>query len=166
MAFSVTRYHDISCGHRVHGHESKCAHLHGHNYRIHFTCIPDERNAAPQQRSFLGSPVHPHLSGPLDEVGRVIDFSEIKAKLCMWLEDNWDHKFLVWQQDPTAPVLLQLDPHGVVVVPFNPTAENMAQYLVDVVGPRELAGTGVHLLAAKIDETRKCSATYASMGGA
>lgn len=29
-----TAYHDISCGHRVYGHESKCAHLHGHNYRI------------------------------------------------------------------------------------------------------------------------------------
>ncbi len=164
MGYSVTRYHDISCGHRVHGHESKCAHLHGHNYRIHFTCIPDESNR-PAQRKFFGQPQE-EQEGPLDNVGRVIDFSDIKSKLCMWLENEWDHKFLVWEHDPTAPVLLQLDPHGVVVVPFNPTAENMAQYLVDVVGPRELAGTGVHLLAAKIDETRKCSATYASMGGA
>ena len=41
--------------------------------------------------------------------------------------------------------------------------------LVETLGTQlaaELAGTGVHLLAAKIDETRKCSATYASMGGA
>ena len=30
---TAERYHDISCGHRVVGHESKCAFLHGHNYR-------------------------------------------------------------------------------------------------------------------------------------
>jgi 6-pyruvoyltetrahydropterin/6-carboxytetrahydropterin synthase len=36
MKIIASRYHDISCGHRVYGHESKCAHLHGHNYRVHF----------------------------------------------------------------------------------------------------------------------------------
>ena len=28
------RYHDFCAGHRVYGHENKCAHLHGHNYRV------------------------------------------------------------------------------------------------------------------------------------
>jgi 6-pyruvoyltetrahydropterin/6-carboxytetrahydropterin synthase len=40
--YKVHRYHDISCGHRVHGHEGKCRHLHGHNYRVHFTCIAED----------------------------------------------------------------------------------------------------------------------------
>ncbi|MDY3090510.1 MAG: 6-carboxytetrahydropterin synthase, partial [Porphyromonas sp.] len=44
--------------------------------------------------------------------------------------------------------------------PFNPTAEQMAKYLVEVVGPEQLQGTGVQLVAVRIDETRKCSATY------
>ena len=74
---TATRYHDISCGHRVVGHEGKCQYLHGHNYRIHFTCTAES----------------------LDTVGRVIDFSVIKSKLCMWLEDNWDHMFLAWDED-------------------------------------------------------------------
>ena len=39
---SICRYHDISVGHRICGHESHCARLHGHNYRIHFTCTADE----------------------------------------------------------------------------------------------------------------------------
>ena len=39
---TVERYHDISMGHRVVGHESKCRHLHGHNYRIHFICTAPE----------------------------------------------------------------------------------------------------------------------------
>lgn len=138
---TANRYHDISVGHRVFGHESKCAHLHGHNYRVHFT-----------------------IAGELDDIGRVLDFSVIKEKLCMWLEEQWDHKFLIWEDDPWQVVLAQIDPKGVVWVPFNPTAENMAEYLVTVVAPVQLVGTGTKLLSCTIEETRKCSATY-SIGG-
>lgn len=138
MSWQAKRYHDISCGHRVYGHESKCAHLHGHNYRVHFVCEAEQ----------------------LDQVGRVIDFSEIKHRLCEWLENNWDHKFLMWEQDPELLALESLDPKGVVSVPFNPTAENIAEYLVKVVGPAELTGTGITLVHCTVDETRKCSASY------
>ena len=129
------RYHDFSTGHRVYQHESKCAHLHGHNYRIHFTV------EAPK----------------LDNIGRVMDFSVIKDILCMWVEREWDHKFLVWDQDPWSVTLKELDPAGTVVVDFNPTAENMGEYLINVIGPQELANTGVTLVRVKIEETRKCS---------
>ena len=134
---TATRYHDFSTGHRVYGHESKCAHLHGHNYRIHLTVEAEE----------------------LDSVGRVMDFSAIKEHLCYWLEENWDHKFLVWEKDPFAQTLINLDPEGTVVVNFNPTAENMGQYLIDVVGPGQLEGTGVKLINVNIEETRKCNVT-------
>lgn len=143
---TAKRYHDISVGHRVHNHESKCAHLHGHNYRVHFTI------AAPA----------------LDEIGRVLDFSVIKEKLCMWLEDNWDHKFLAWEEDPLMQGLRyatsdtqsgQMVDESVVWVPFNPTAENMAEYLLLEIGPQQLASTGAILISVDIDETRKCSAS-------
>lgn len=130
------RYHDISCGHRVYNHESKCAHLHGHNYRVHFSV------AAPA----------------LDAIGRVLDFSVIKSHLCMWLEDNWDHHCLIWEKDPWLPALQEVDP-TVVVVPFNPTAENMGLYLLRVVAPQALEGTGCVLTEVTVEETRKCSAT-------
>lgn len=138
--YEVERYHDISCGHRVHGHESKCAHLHGHNYRIFFTVQADNKQ--------------------LDMIGRVLDFSVIKSRLCEWLETWWDHKMLIWVDDPALDDLLDIDPEGVVPVEFNPTAENMAEYLVTVVGPKELEGTGCILVACRIEETRKCSATF------
>lgn len=137
MPWQAKRYHDISCGHRVYQHESKCAHLHGHNYRVHFTCEAEE----------------------LDNIGRVIDFSDMKSRLCMWLEDNWDHKTLIWENDPWAKVLPEIDP-TIVVVPFNPTAENIAQHLVEVIGPQQLAGTGIKLLHCDVEETRKCSASF------
>lgn len=139
MGFQVLRYHDISCGHRVYGHEGKCQYLHGHNYRVHFTCVAED--------------------GSLDVVGRVIDFSQVKEKLCMWLEDNWDHRFLVWNRDPIGLLLPNID-KTVVQVPFNPTAENMARYLVEDIGPLQLEGTGIRLIKAVVEETRKCFASY------
>ena len=150
MKQTAERYHDISTGHRVVGHENKCRHLHGHNYRIHFVCE----------------------AGDLDTVGRVIDFGVIKEKLCMWVENHWDHKFLAWEQDPVIREhydVLGSDPQGepaglfgesIVFTPFNPTAENMAQHLVEVIGPQQLAGTGVTLTSVRIEETAKCSASF------
>lgn len=166
----VHRYHDICAGHRVTGHESKCQHLHGHNYRVHFTCVADMSKRSKE----LGIP-EKHLG--LDDIGRVIDFSVVKEKLCMWIEDNWDHKFLAWENDPLVRTLeqalianedLKFTPEAgkfnesIVWVPFNPTAENMAQYLVDVVGPKQLEGTGVKLVEVLIEETAKCHASYCS----
>lgn len=137
---TATRYHDISCGHRVYQHESKCAHLHGHNYRIYF----DIEQTTQRQ---------------LDKVGRVLDFSVIKELLCSWLESEWDHRFLVWDKDPWYMLMYTFD-QSVKSVPFNPTAENMAIYLVNVIGPQQFRGLDVKLISCTVEETRKCSATF------
>lgn len=134
-SISASRYHDISCGHVVFGHESKCQYLHGHNYRIHF-----------------------QVTGETDSIGRVLDFSVIKDRLCMWLETEWDHRFLIWDQHPMAQALLTLDPAGVLCLPFNPTAEKMAQYLLEVIGPQQLIGFPVVLSRVIVEETAKCLA--------
>jgi len=49
---------------------------------------------------------------------------------------------------------------SIVYTPFNPTAENMAQHLVQVVGPAQLDATGVTLVSVRIEETAKCSASF------
>jgi len=135
---TAERYHDFDAGHRVVNHESKCRHLHGHTYRAHFAISSDS----------------------LDGIGRVIDFSVIKSKLAMWLEDNWDHRMIIWAEDPMLPSLLEVSPESIQIVPFNPTAENMAKHLVEVVGPKQLSGTGATLVEVRLEETRKCSARY------
>jgi 6-pyruvoyltetrahydropterin/6-carboxytetrahydropterin synthase len=135
---TAERYHDICAGHRVYGHESKCAHLHGHNYRYHFKVA----------------------AAALDEVGRVLDFSVIKSRLAMWLEDHYDHRMLIWENDPLLATLQQLDPEGIKSVPFNPTAENLAKHMVEVIAPAQLQGTGCTLIHCRVEETRKCSASY------
>ncbi len=143
----AVRYHDISCGHRVVGHEGACQHIHGHNYRITFTCQGLE----------------------LDAVGRVIDFSSIKAHLCEWLDKHWDHRFLAWEHDPfirrlselcwqsMLPEQLKQFTDSIVWVPFNPTAENIGLHLLNVVGPEQLYDVlDVQLVKVFVSETRKC----------
>ena len=94
----------------------------------------------------------------------------------MWVENNWDHKFLAWEQDSVIQLISQASARynnagqwdeeqaffeeSIVIVPFNPTAENMAEHLVKVIGPQQLAGTGVDLVSVRIEETAKCSASF------
>jgi 6-pyruvoyltetrahydropterin/6-carboxytetrahydropterin synthase len=133
----IERYHDICCGHRVHEHEGKCKNLHGHNYRFFFTLESRDK---------------------LDKVGRVLDFSVIKEKLCNWLETEWDHRFLIWKKDPLRFKLQEID-DTIVIVDFNPTAENIALNFLHNIAPKLLSGTGAILRRCRVEETRKCSAT-------
>lgn len=141
---SITRYHDISMGHRVYGHESKCANLHGHNYRFYFTACP---------------------KNGLDSVGRVTDFSRMKDLLCEWLERNWDHKMMLWKEDPLYSFLTHeyidqniVDSASVIPVDFNPTAENIAHYFLTQIAPKLTINETWYLHSLEIDETAKCSA--------
>lgn len=170
MSYTVIRSHEICAGHRVVGHESKCRHLHGHNYKFHFKVAPKGRTDVKViRRGTLRE------KGGLDNVGRVIDFSVVKTTLCQWLEDNWDHKFLHWNRDnlidalkiaasrPSCPLEHEDHEHflsSLVALPFNPTAENLAAYMVDVIGPQLLDEHGVQLVECTIEETSKCHVNY------
>ena len=170
MSYTVIRSHEICAGHRVVGHESKCRHLHGHNYKFHFKVAP--KKGSQEINSIL-----------LDNVGRVIDFSVVKTTLCQWLEDNWDHKFLHWEKDMLINGLqccietdtqsergwptfgegdedLKAFNDSLVSLPFNPTAENLAAYMVNVIGPQLLDEHGVQLVECTIEETSKCHVNY------
>lgn len=169
MSYTVIRSHEICAGHRVVGHESKCRHLHGHNYKFHFKVSPKHGCGKVVTRGKL-------IEDGLDSVGRVIDFSVVKTTLCQWLEDNWDHKFLYWEHDQLIESLNkfvdtttmdnmshrdQMDYLGSLVsLPFNPTAENLAAYMVNVIGPQLLDEHGVQLVECTIEETSKCHVNY------
>lgn len=182
MSYKVIRTHEICAGHRVVGHESKCRHLHGHNYVFHFVVQPKQvktsvptGKAANVEGKLLPIYCDEMKDGNLDDLGRVIDFSVVKSTLCEWLENNWDHKFLHWEKDLLIAGLVYAKCKGnnslsieddkdfmdsLVSLPFNPTAENLAQYMVDVIGPRLLDEHGVELVQCRIEETSKCHVEY------
>lgn len=137
-------------------HESKCRNIHGHNYVVLFTA---------QQ-----------VAGNLDNLGRVIDFSVLKEKLGGWIDQYWDHGFIYWEQDEEMRKLFgdgglpaklgdtsyhsssPLMKHKSFAIYENPTAENMARYLLRIVCPPLLEGTSVRVTKVTLWETENCFA--------
>ena len=135
---TVTRLLEFDAAHRVMNHESKCATLHGHRYKIEIEAT------APN----------------LDAIGRVIDFSVIKAKIGTWLDAEWDHTTILSSEDEQTIQALHAAPSfkPVFIAPWNPTAENMAKHLLEVVCPEQLAGTDVAVTRVRVWETPNCYA--------
>lgn len=119
-------------GHRLFKHGGKCEHFHGHNYVADFFVTGEAQ----------------------DSVGRVMDFADLKNKCKGWLDENWDHSFLVCDQDENAITALKMvKPCRLFVMPYNPTAENMAKYLLEEVCPMLLEGMGGVANRVRIWET-------------
>lgn len=135
---TCTRKIHFSSGHRVLNHEGKCANPHGHNYYAHIVAEAES----------------------LDSLGRVIDFSVLKEKIGSWIDHHFDHTFLVYEKDLEMLQALNLvkSPKPPFICPFNPTAENIANYLLLVVCPRELKGSSVLVTKVIIHETDNCYA--------
>ena len=91
-----------------------------------------------------------------------MDFADLKARCKGWLDEHWDHSFLVSDQDENAIAALKMvQPFRLFVMPYNPTAENMAKYLLEEVCPKILLGTGSEASRVRIWETEE---SYAEAG--
>jgi 6-pyruvoyltetrahydropterin/6-carboxytetrahydropterin synthase len=131
---TATRRFQYAIGHRVFGHEGKCKHLHGHNFVFFLRAISHR--------------------GELDSVGRVIDFGILKARFDPWFNEHWDHGMLVWEKDSEAiHALSQLPGQKLWVAPFNPTAENIARFILTTLGPNFLGSSDVSLTEVEVHET-------------
>lgn len=110
----VVKKHRFCYGHRIYGHPGKCLSPHGHNAVISFE----------------------FASETLDELGMVIDFGLIKETACKWVDERFDHKFLVFRDDPLAETLRDFP--GIVELDFNPTVENLCRYIFEKIGASNL----------------------------
>lgn len=136
--YTITRRFQFCAGHRVYGHESKCANPHGHNYVAYVT-------------------VAPLFQGGLDSLGRVVDFSVLKTIIGSWLEINWDHGFIYYKEDKELLIFLSASDSKRFEMDCNPTAENMANYL-RLIADQLLLDRGLYCTKVVLEETENCSA--------
>lgn len=131
--YTIVKKFKFDAGHRVMNHESKCRTPHGHEYKVWVYAQSSE----------------------LDNLGRVIDFSVLKQKIGTWIDDKWDHTFIVNEADHALAAALKCidSAKPIFVSPFNPTVENLAKYLLDKICPTLMAGTGVEIVKIQMWET-------------
>jgi 6-pyruvoyltetrahydropterin/6-carboxytetrahydropterin synthase len=141
MAHSVTRRLEFDAGHRVWGHEGKCNHIHGHRYVVEIT-VETRR---------------------LDDLGRVVDFGEVKRRVGEWVDANWDHNLLLNSADPYVEAGLHTYAESrqpFVFTNKNPTAEVIAEYLFSVT---ESILAEFTVKRVRVYETPNCWADYPSL---
>ena len=126
-------------GHRVLHHKSVCKGLHGHRYKVEI-CV-------------AGNLVSE--SGASEE-GMVIDFADIKKISQAFIQEKLDHAFMVWEKDEELlSFFRKTKGHKPVIVPFTPTAENVATYIFHNLQDKfqDVYKTGLHLHSVKLWET-------------
>lgn len=137
MSLTIMRRVKFCAGHRLHRHGGKCEYFHGHNYTAEFYVTGDQT----------------------DSVGRVIDFAILKQRFKGWIDEHWDHGFLLNEADENGIAAAQLvQPSKYYLLPYNPTAENMARYLLEEICPQLLEDTGVRATRVVIWETDEACA--------
>ncbi|HEY9793260.1 MAG TPA: 6-carboxytetrahydropterin synthase [Candidatus Obscuribacterales bacterium] len=143
---SAVRRIQFCAGHRVYGHETKCKHIHGHNFQVFF---------------------HARSAQGLDALGRVIDFGVLKERLGTWIDENWDHGVILWSKDHEAiEALSKLPEQKMYLLSENPTAENLAAVLLTDIAPKLLADSGVVVEKVVLWETENCFAEVELYEGA
>ena len=135
-------------GHRVLNHRSVCKGLHGHRYKAEICVEGDlvEKKDA-------------------SEEGMVIDFADIKKTAQKFIQEELDHAFMVWEKDiELLEFFKNSKGHKPVIVPFTPTAENVAAYIFIELKDKftDVFNTGLHLQSVKLWETPSSYALYES----
>lgn len=134
---TCTRRIEFDAGHRIMEHESKCKYLHGHRYIIEATFASDG----------------------LDSLGRVIDFGTIRELLGSWVDENWDHTTILCDQDrELGKSIAAITGQKIFYMEKNPTAENMAEYLLEKVCVDLFATRNAKCTRIKLYETPNCYA--------
>ena len=135
-------------GHRVLNHRSVCRGLHGHRYKAEI-CVEGDLVEKKD----------------VSEEGMVIDFADIKKTAQKFIQEELDHAFMVWEKDiELLEFFKKSKGHKPVIVPFTPTAENVAAYIFNELKDKftDVFKTGLHLQSVKLWETPSSYALYES----
>lgn len=104
---TVTVKAKFSAAKRLTKYEGKCQNLHGYRHVIEATFSGNEKD------------------------GIVLDFYKAKDALNNWLDKNWDHNVLLNKSDKElGEFISNYTGQKVYYFDFEPTAENLAEYLL------------------------------------
>ncbi len=137
--YRISKEFKFAMGHRLSRHSGACKNIHGHNYTV-----------------IIGL-----KSDYLNPKGMIIDFSDLKRVVNAYL-DQMDHALMVSKQDEKmVEKLKEIMPSlKTLIVPFEPTAENMSKDIFNHVGKVLKTMWYVDIDYVTVFETDTSQATY------
>lgn len=130
----ITKEFKFEMAHALKGYDGPCRNIHGHSYYLYVT--------------LLGQPVNDPTS-PKD--GMVIDFREIKEIIKFSIVDPMDHALVLNAATPADELKALEKFNNVVLLPYQPTCENLLVDFADRIG--KLLPAHVSLFSLKLCET-------------
>ena len=134
---TLTKEIQFDAGHRVPAHTSKCAHPHGHRYRVVV-----------------------EAEGPVPESGMVVDFGVLKQWMMEEIHDRYDHAMMCGNTDHELAEAMANNGWRYELVPHPPTAENLAAVFYDHIQWRAQEQPELRIVSVTVWETPTSSATY------
>lgn len=116
---SIQAEFSFDAAHRLYDYPGKCAHIHGHTYKVIVSIGPDDISLDDIS-----------LAEGVCDKPFLMDFGSLK-NLVKPLIVDWDHKLLLHKEDPGYVLMRQIDAlsKGLVGLNFIPSAEHMARFL-------------------------------------
>ena len=143
---STKTFHNFPCAHRQHKHDGNCALVHGYSRSFHFV---------------FGAIT-------MTKEGFIVDYGDLK-ELKRWLEENYDHTFVVDQDDPFIPTFQELHQAGVlrlVIQEEGPGMEGTAMRICNWTDEwlRKKTGGRAWVISVEARENDKNSSIYTNPG--
>jgi 6-pyruvoyltetrahydropterin/6-carboxytetrahydropterin synthase len=165
----ITREIGIDAGHRVTYHHSKCRSIHGHRYVVQASCAGELAE-----------------SGSTEGMAGGLDFGFLKDEMMAEIDGPCDHGLILWVKDPLLATFVRskfefeqlpgitakFGAAGITghcgklyVVPFVPTAENLARHWFERLEPRIKARSEgrATLVRIRTYETPNCWADFPTL---
>lgn len=131
----ITKQFSFEMAHALRNYDGLCRNIHGHSYKMDIT--------------LAGQPLHDESS---PKNGMVMDFGDLKRLVNEEIISLFDHALVLNAKTDTQLIeLLKQNFEKIVVVEFQPTTENLLNFIADKLKKR-LPGT-VKLCRIRLRET-------------
>lgn len=106
----ITKHFDFESAHALYGYDGKCKNIHGHSYHLYVTVIGEPITDAENAKN-----------------GMVMDFGDLKVIVKKEIVTKFDHAVVLNENSPHKELANTINEysHKVVLVPYQPTSENM-----------------------------------------
>lgn len=131
----VTKKFTFDMAHALYGYDGPCKNIHGHTYHLSVTLIGT-----------------PSIVSTDAKLGMVIDFGDLKSMVNKRIINIYDHALVLNEAAPYSKNdLITSEFEKVILVPYQPTCENLLLEFVNILKPLFVNST--QLVSVKLEET-------------